>query len=82
LKTGPGDQTPKKVQLVRPYLFSGLGSIIINLNQFANQENLDFDDIEDKTPTQEFEIAQGREVGEYAVKSVVGICVSSQLQTF
>lgn len=29
---------------------------------------MDFNDIEHKTPTQEFEIVQGREVGEYAVK--------------
>lgn len=31
---------------------------------------MDFEDIEDKAPTQEFDVAQGREVGEYAVKSV------------
>lgn len=37
-------------------------------SQFANQPSLDFDDIVDKTPTQEFEIAQSRDVGEYAVK--------------
>lgn len=38
--------------------------------QFANEDNLDFDDVSDKTPTQEFDVAQGREVGEYAVKYV------------
>ncbi|TFY83034.1 hypothetical protein EWM64_g979 [Hericium alpestre] len=35
---------------------------------FANDENLDFSDAPDKTPTQEFDVAQGREVGEYALK--------------
>ncbi|KAJ3572550.1 hypothetical protein NP233_g3002 [Leucocoprinus birnbaumii] len=59
LKTGPGDQTPTKVQL------------------FANQENMDFQDIEHHTPTQEFEIPQGREVGEYAVKTAKFSNVSS-----
>jgi hypothetical protein len=39
-------------------------------SQFANQEDMDFEDIEQKTPTQEFEVAQGREVGEYAVKYI------------
>ncbi|EKM78576.1 hypothetical protein AGABI1DRAFT_114200 [Agaricus bisporus var. burnettii JB137-S8] len=59
LKTGPGDQTPRKVQI------------------YANQEHMDFDDIEQLTPTQEFEIAQGREVGEYAVKTAKFSNVSS-----
>ncbi|KZP27403.1 DUF1000-domain-containing protein [Athelia psychrophila] len=36
---------------------------------FANEDNLDFDDATDKTPTQEFHVAQGREIGEYAVKA-------------
>ncbi|EGN99037.1 hypothetical protein SERLA73DRAFT_181814 [Serpula lacrymans var. lacrymans S7.3] len=36
---------------------------------FANEQSLDFDDVNDKSPTQEFDIAQGREVGEYAVKT-------------
>ncbi|KAH9941347.1 DUF1000-domain-containing protein [Amylocystis lapponica] len=35
---------------------------------FANLENLDFSDIAQCKPTQEFSIAQGREVGEYHVK--------------
>lgn len=39
-------------------------------DQFANEENFDFEDAVDKTPTQEFDVAQGREVGEYAVKYV------------
>jgi hypothetical protein len=37
-------------------------------SQFANQPSLDFEDVFDKTPTQEFEIAQSRDVGEYSVK--------------
>jgi len=36
---------------------------------FANADNLDFDDATEQTPTQEFHVAQGREVGEYAVKA-------------
>jgi hypothetical protein len=36
---------------------------------FANEETLDFQDIADKTPVQELDIAQGREVGEYIVKT-------------
>ncbi|KAK7454561.1 hypothetical protein VKT23_011313 [Stygiomarasmius scandens] len=44
---------------------------------FANQDNLDFSDIADKTPTQEFDVAQGREVGEYVVKTAKFSNVSS-----
>jgi len=36
---------------------------------FANESSLDFNDVQDKTPTQEFEVAEGRDVGEYAVKT-------------
>jgi len=36
---------------------------------FANEASLDFEDAADKLPTQEFDVAQGREVGEYAVKT-------------
>ncbi|KAF8076225.1 DUF1000-domain-containing protein [Lyophyllum atratum] len=36
---------------------------------YANAASLDFDDISDQKPTQEFDIPQGREVGEYAVKT-------------
>jgi hypothetical protein len=32
---------------------------------------MNFDDVSDKTPTQEFHVAQGREVGEYALKYVI-----------
>ncbi|KAI0049010.1 DUF1000-domain-containing protein [Auriscalpium vulgare] len=35
---------------------------------FANADNLDFSDTTEKEPTQEFVVAQGREVGEYALK--------------
>ncbi|TFL06181.1 PITH domain-containing protein [Pterulicium gracile] len=38
---------------------------------FANEDTLDFEDIGDRTPVQELDIAQGREVGEYVVKSVL-----------
>ena len=38
--------------------------------QFANEDNLDFDDAVDKAPTQDFDVPQGREVGEYVVKCV------------
>ncbi|KAF7299400.1 PITH domain-containing protein [Mycena indigotica] len=36
---------------------------------FANEDNFDFDDVADKTPTQEFIVAPGREVGEYALRT-------------
>lgn len=36
---------------------------------YANEPSLDFEDVADKDPTQEFDVAQGREVGEYAVKT-------------
>lgn len=38
--------------------------------KFANEDNLDFSDIVDKIPDQEFPVPQSREVGEYAVKYV------------
>ena len=38
--------------------------------QFANSPNLDFDDINDQTPTQELVVPQSRDVGEYALKCV------------
>ncbi|ESK89291.1 thioredoxin trp26 family protein [Moniliophthora roreri MCA 2997] len=44
---------------------------------FANENNLDFDDVADRSPTQEFDVAQGREVGEYAVKTAKFNNVSS-----
>lgn len=39
-------------------------------SQFPNEPSLDFDDVSDKTPAQEFEVAVGREVGEYVVRHV------------
>ncbi|KAL1701699.1 galactose-binding domain-like protein [Schizophyllum commune] len=44
---------------------------------FANAAEMDFDDVADKTPTQEFDVAQGREVGEYAVKTAKFSNISS-----
>ncbi|KAF5392181.1 hypothetical protein D9757_001372 [Collybiopsis confluens] len=44
---------------------------------FANEDNLDFQDVADKKPTQELDIAQGRDVGEYAVKTAKFPNVSS-----
>ncbi|KAF9024915.1 DUF1000-domain-containing protein [Hymenopellis radicata] len=35
---------------------------------FANEDSLDFNDVSDKTPLQEFDIPESRDVGEYAVK--------------
>ena len=36
-------------------------------SQFPNLEHLDFSDIADRKPVQEFSIPQGRDVGEYHV---------------
>ncbi|KAJ6584559.1 PITH domain-containing protein [Mycena capillaripes] len=44
---------------------------------FSNEDNFDFEDITDKTPTQEFAVAQGREVGEYALRTAKFSNVSS-----
>ncbi|KAJ7141124.1 PITH domain-containing protein, partial [Mycena epipterygia] len=44
---------------------------------FSNEESFDFEDIADKTPTQEFAVAQGREVGEYALRTAKFSNVSS-----
>src|SRR5216683_3694237 len=69
LKSGPGDQTPAKVALVR-YLTRfcpRLGHANVPA-QFANIDNLDFSDVQDKEPLQQFDVAVGREVGEYALK--------------
>ena len=44
---------------------------------FANEDTLDFEDIGDKTAVQELDIAQGREVGEYIVKTAKFANVSS-----
>ncbi|KAG6911690.1 hypothetical protein DXG01_007940 [Tephrocybe rancida] len=44
---------------------------------YANAANLDFDDVVSRKPTQEFAVAQGREVGEYAVKTTQFSNISS-----
>jgi hypothetical protein len=75
LKSGPGDQTPAKVALVG-YLILFLSAIRERLFlhfantpvQFANIDNLDFSDVQDKEPLQQFDVAVGREVGEYTLK--------------
>ncbi|KAI9570654.1 galactose-binding domain-like protein [Boletus coccyginus] len=36
---------------------------------FPNEPSLDFDDVSDKNPAQEFEVAVGRDVGEYTVRA-------------
>ena len=36
--------------------------------QFANKASLDFDDVLDQVPTQEFNVPQSRDVGEYVVQ--------------
>jgi hypothetical protein len=84
LKTGPGDQTPQSVSLVSVLSCSSViptspcrAPPAISRRpsahpyfpiQFANADSLDFSDAADKAPTQEFTVAQGREVGEYALK--------------
>ncbi|RXW17834.1 hypothetical protein EST38_g8016 [Candolleomyces aberdarensis] len=37
---------------------------------YANQPNLDFDEVNERTPSQEFELPQSNEVGEYPLKAV------------
>ncbi|KAF8920120.1 galactose-binding domain-like protein [Mucidula mucida] len=44
---------------------------------FANEDSLDFNDVSDKTPLQEFDIPESRDVGEYAVKTARFSNVSS-----
>lgn len=36
---------------------------------YPNEESFDFSDASEKTPTQEFDVAQGRDMGDYAVKA-------------
>ena len=69
LKAGPTSHTPSKVLLVscnRYYHFVGISFTW----QFANEMNLDFDDAVDRVPTQEVNIVETRQVGEYAIKYV------------
>ena len=68
LKTGPGEKTPAKVSLVRRTVDYTRVRPDTRLWQFANENTIDFEDIADKAPTQEFDIPQGREVGEYQVR--------------
>lgn len=44
---------------------------------FANEPSLDFSDIDSKTPSQEFDVAETRDVSEYSVKSTKFGSVSS-----
>ncbi|KAJ7465190.1 DUF1000-domain-containing protein [Mycena latifolia] len=44
---------------------------------FSNEDNFDFEDVADKTPVQEFAVAQGRDVGEYALRTAKFSNVSS-----
>ncbi|KZV72665.1 DUF1000-domain-containing protein [Peniophora sp. CONT] len=44
---------------------------------FANADNLDFSDATDKEPSQEFAVAQSRDVGEYSLKAARFASVSS-----
>jgi hypothetical protein len=37
---------------------------------YATDDSLDFEDVVNRQATQEFDIVQGRDVGEYIVKSV------------
>jgi hypothetical protein len=74
LKSGPGEQTPAKVSLVRHSILRRIKGIsqryllLILQIQFANIDNLDFSDAQDKEPLQQFDIAVGREVGEYTLR--------------
>ena len=69
LKTGPGEQTAERVLLVCSSSL-GLNALADNgfMGQFANEPSLDFSDVQDKSPTQEFEVAVSRDVCEYSVK--------------
>ncbi|KAG8909861.1 hypothetical protein FRC02_007539 [Tulasnella sp. 418] len=58
------------VKLRSILLKSGPGSETpTKLCVYANADSLDFDDITDAKVTQEFDVAQSREIGEYAVKA-------------
>ncbi|KAF5341980.1 hypothetical protein D9611_001682 [Ephemerocybe angulata] len=47
------------------------------ISLYANQPNLDFEGVVDRPPSQEFEIAQSNEVGEYPLKTVKFSNISS-----
>ncbi|EIN04936.1 DUF1000-domain-containing protein [Punctularia strigosozonata HHB-11173 SS5] len=44
---------------------------------YPNRDNLDFSDVNDTKPVQEFRVAQGRDVGEYAVMPAKFSAISS-----
>lgn len=67
LRAGPGEKTPAKVSLVCKAVDYARVRPNARL-QFANENTIDFEDIVDRVPTQEFDIPQGREVGEYQVR--------------
>ena len=74
LKTGHTGHPPLKVALVT--IFGIEGSVLCMPDmfwsiQYANEASLDFEDIADKNPSQEFNVAEGKEVGEYAVMYVL-----------
>ncbi|KAJ6521348.1 DUF1000-domain-containing protein [Mycena vulgaris] len=48
-----------------------------NVVLFSNEDSFDFSDVADKTPVQEFAVAQGRDVGEYALRPAKFSNVSS-----
>ena len=73
LKAGPADQTPAKVALVRhrdSLLRTSSTLTFTALGQFPNFDHVDFSDIADMKPVQEFTVPQGRDVGEYHVMCV------------
>ncbi|EIW84179.1 DUF1000-domain-containing protein [Coniophora puteana RWD-64-598 SS2] len=66
------------VKLRSVLLKAGPGDLIpTKMALFANQPDLDFSDIADKTPAQEFEVAQGKEIAEYTVKAAKFTSTSS-----
>lgn len=69
LKAGPGEKTPAKVLLVGKVIDCAREEHNARI-QFANENNIDFNEIADRTPTQEFHVPQGREVGEYQVRYI------------
>ena len=69
LKSGPEQQTPARMSLVCPPTHLSFCPVHLKLaTKFANADNVDFSDIADKTPDQEFAVPQSRDIGEYSVK--------------
>lgn len=71
IKAGPGDRTPTRVALVRERArpWGVHRAADRGPPQYANEDGLDFDDVAAKPPTQEFEMVQSRDVGDYQVKA-------------